>query len=126
MNRSIISIAAITILAVSLGVASGLAQTADTDWPVFNGTYTGDRYSPLTQIDTKNVATIKEVGRFKIPETLSFQCGPVVIGDTMYITTVNSTYAADARTGKQRWVRTIKPATTMIGTPVRGVAYADG
>ncbi len=127
MNRSIISIAAITILAaVSLGAASGLAQTADTDWPVFNGTYTGDRYSPLTQIDTKNVATIKEVARFKIPETLSFQCGPVVIGDTMYITTVNSTYAADARTGKQRWVRTIKPATTMIGTPVRGVAFADG
>ena len=58
MNRSIISIAAITILAaVSLGAASALAQTADTDWPAFNGTYTGDRYSPLTQIDTKNVAT---------------------------------------------------------------------
>ena len=44
----------------------------------------------------------------------------------MFVTTVTSTYAIDARTGKQRWVRTIKPKTQMIGTPVRGVAYADG
>src|SRR5205085_88690 len=55
-----------------------------------------------------------------------FQCGPVVIGDTMFITTVKSTYAIDARTGKQRWVRTVEPKTQMIGTPVRGVGYGDG
>jgi glucose dehydrogenase len=73
-----------------------------------------------------NVASLQEGGRLKIPETLSFQCGPVVIGDRMYVTTVKSTYAADARTGQQKWVRTIEPETQMIGTPVRGVAYADG
>jgi alcohol dehydrogenase (cytochrome c) len=44
----------------------------------------------------------------------------------MYVTTVKGTYAVDARTGKQRWARTIPPKTQMIGTPVRGVAYADG
>jgi alcohol dehydrogenase (cytochrome c) len=84
------------------------------------------RFSPLTQINTKNVAKLKEVARFKIPETLSFQCGPVVVGDTMFIATVRSTYAIAARTGKQRWVRTMNSATQMIGTPVRGVAYAGG
>src|SRR5436190_2133767 len=88
--------------------------------------YDATRFSPLDQINTKNVAQLKEVARFKIPETLSFQSGPVVVGDTMFVTTVTSTYAIDARMGKQRWVRTIKPKTTMIGTPVRGVAYADG
>jgi len=99
---------------------------ADTGWPAFNGGYDATRFSPLTQIDTKNVATLREVARFKVPETLSFQCGPVVVGDTMYITTVRSTYAVDARTGQQRWVRTIEPASQGIGTPVRGVAFADG
>jgi alcohol dehydrogenase (cytochrome c) len=99
---------------------------AESGWGGYNGGYDATRFSPLTQIDTKNVAKLREVGRLKIPETLSFQCGPVVVGDTMYVTTVKSTYAVDARTGEQRWVRTIEPETHMIGTPVRGVAYADG
>lgn len=98
----------------------------DTQWLGYNGGYDAIRFSPLTQIDTKNVAKLEEVGRFKISETLSFQCGPVVVGDTMYVTTVKSTYAIDARKGEQRWVRTIVPKTMMIGTPVRGVCYADG
>jgi len=106
-------------------VAEAKADAADTEWLGYNGGYDATRFSPLNQINTKNVAQLKEVARFKIPETLSFQCGPVVVGDTMFITTVTSTYAIDARTGKQRWVRTIKPTTHMIGTPVRGVAYAD-
>src|SRR2546423_1382952 len=92
---------------------------ADTQWLGFNGRPDATRYSPLTQIDTKNAATLQEVARFKIPETLSFQCGPVVVGDTMYVTTIKSTYAVDARTGRQKWVRTIQPETQMIGTPVR-------
>jgi alcohol dehydrogenase (cytochrome c) len=109
-----------------IGAAIAADHPADTGWPRFNGEYDATRFSPLTQIDTKNVATVVEVARFKIPETLSFQCGPVVVGDTMYITTVKSTYAIDARTGEQRWVRTIEPKSQGIGTPVRGVAYADG
>jgi alcohol dehydrogenase (cytochrome c) len=102
------------------------SSATDTDWLGYDGGYDATRFSPLTQIDTKNVAQLKEVARFQIPETLSFQCGPVVVGGSMFITTVTSTYAIDARTGKEHWVRTIKPSTHMIGTPVRGVAYADG
>ena len=122
----------VIVLAV-FGCGMMLSETAepktgapDTQWLGYNGGYDATRFSPLTQIDIKNVAKLKEIARFKIPETLSFQCGPVVVGDTMFITTVTSTYAIDARTGKQRWVRTIKPTTQMIGTPVRGVAYTDG
>jgi alcohol dehydrogenase (cytochrome c) len=116
----------ITLLFFTWAGAVAADQPQDSGWPGFNGEYDATRYSPLKQIDTKNVAKLAEVGQFKIPETLSFQCGPVVIGDTMYITTVKSTYAIDARTGKQRWVRTIEPETHMIGTPVRGVGYGDG
>ena len=79
---------------------AALQSGQDTNWPGYNGGYDATRFSPLTQIDAKNVETLQEVGRLKIPETLSFQCGPVVVGDTMYFTTVKSTYAADARTGQ--------------------------
>ena len=98
----------------------------DTEWHGYNGESDATRFSPLTQIDMKNAAELQEVARFKIPETLSFQCGPVVIGDTMYITTVKSTYAIDARTGEKRWARTIEPQSQGIGTPVRGAAFDDG
>lgn len=120
-------VAICTLLCLTLaGLACAADKPADTGWLGFNGSYEGTRFSPLAQIDTNNVSTLTEVARFKIPETMSFQAGPVVVGDTMYVTTVTSTYAIDARTGEQRWVRTIEPKTLMIGTPVRGVAYADG
>ena len=106
--------------------ADAKSEKAETGWLGYNGGYDANRFSPLTQINTKNVARLKEVARCKIPETLSFQSGPAIVGDTMYVTTVKSTYAFDARTGEQRWARTIVPKTTMIGTPVRGVAFADG
>jgi glucose dehydrogenase len=121
-------IAGITALALTLATLPALAasETADTQWLGYNGGPDATRYSPLAQIDTTNAARLEEVGRFKIPETLSFQCGPIVVGDTMYVTTVKSTYAIDARTGEKRWTKTIEPATQMIGTPVRGVAFGDG
>ncbi len=100
-------------------------KKADKDWPVFNGGYHGTRFSTASQINTGNVASLEEVGRFNVPETLSFQAGPLMVGDTLYFTTVKGTYAIDARTGQRRWVRTIEPKAQMLGTPVRGLAYAD-
>lgn len=100
-------------------------QRAGSGWQ-FNGGYDATRFSPLTQIRAGNVASLQEVGRLRIPETLSFQSDVVVAGDTMYVTTLTSTYAADARTGEQRWVRVHelkKPGPGRLG---RGVAYADG
>src|SRR5207237_9316379 len=66
-------------------------------------------------------------GRCKMPEPLSFQSGPVVVGDTMYVTTRENTYAIDARTGAHRWLRhhELKHSESP-GRLGRGVAYADG
>jgi len=94
-------------------------------WP-FNGGYDATRFSTLTQINTGNVAALREVGRFRLPETLSFQSDAVVAGDTLYVTTRESTYAMDARTGEQRWVRRHEIKKPSPGRLGRGVAYADG
>src|SRR5437762_12074594 len=117
---------AATFAALLLVAFMGCARSADralgrngrdTEWRGYNGGYDATRFSPLTQINTKNVASLREVGRLKIPETLSFQCGPGVIGDTMYVTTAKSTYALDARTPRQEVVRTIETADQMVGKP---------
>ena len=124
-------ITAVAVLALFLsGCATNPAEQAarqqpDTGWQ-FNGGYDATRFSPLTQINTGNVATLQEVGRFRIPETLSFQSDVVVAGDTIYVTTRTSTYAIDARTGQQRWVRLHEFTGTSPGRLGRGVAVADG
>jgi glucose dehydrogenase len=56
---------------------------AESQWLGFNGGPDATRYSPLKQVDTKNAASLTEVGRFRMPETLRFQSEPVVIRDTI-------------------------------------------
>ena len=96
------------------------------EWPSYNGGYNATRFSSLSQINTGNVASLAEVARFKLSETTAFQSGPVLIDGTMYVTTATNTYALDARTGEQRWIQHFEPKSIGIGTPVRGVGYADG
>jgi len=101
-------------------------MSSRSEWPSYNGGYNATRFSSLSQISTGNVASLAEVARFKLPETMAFQSGPVLIDGTMYVTTANNTYALDPRTGEQRWIQHYEPKSVGIGTPVRGVGYADG
>jgi alcohol dehydrogenase (cytochrome c) len=108
-----------------IAVKSG-AMVSGAEWPSYNGGYDGTRYSPLSHINTGNVASLVEVARFTLPETTAFQSGPVLINGTMYVTTATNTYALDALTAEQKWSQHFEPKSLGIGTPVRGVAYADG
>jgi alcohol dehydrogenase (cytochrome c) len=102
----------------------GMPSTSE--WPAYNGGYNATRFSPVTQINTGNVASLTEVARFKLPETTAFQSGPVLIDGTLYVTTATNTYAIDARTSQQRWMHRFDAKSMGLGTPVRGVGYADG
>ena len=114
------------VLALSLPICSASSQVAsgaDADWTTYNRTYAGDRYSPLRQITTANVARLRRVCSYDTRENVSFQTGPVVIGGVMYFTTDTTTYAIDAGTCALRWkARTSQPATFLKVN--RGVAYA--
>lgn len=121
-------IAAITA-ASALFVLPTVAQrskASHSGWPMYNGSYSGDRFSSLRQINTGNVANLVEVARYQLPETTSFQTGPVVVGDSMYFTTATTTYAINAVTGKLLWMQKYRATSLGLGTPVRGVAYSEG
>jgi alcohol dehydrogenase (cytochrome c) len=47
----------------------------NTDWPAYNNTANGQRYSPLAQITAQNVVGLKEVCRLKIEDFGTFQAG---------------------------------------------------
>jgi alcohol dehydrogenase (cytochrome c) len=97
------------------------------DWPAYNRTLAGDRFSPLTQIDRTTVAVLQQICVYTLPEVTALQAGPVVVGETMYFSTDTITYAIDDNTCTERW-RRARHNTTPGGGPAvnRGVAYMDG
>ncbi|NSZ17216.1 glucose/quinate/shikimate family membrane-bound PQQ-dependent dehydrogenase [Agrobacterium vitis] len=85
---------------------------ADGEWHQYGRTPYGQRYSPLTQITTDNVKTLKtawtyQTGDVKLPGDVgetTYQVTPLKVGDTLYLCTPhNWAIAIDAATGKQKW-----------------------
>ena len=129
--------------AVAIGaamLASGRiqAQRADpaksADWALHNLDLAGTRFSPLTQINRGNVASLMPRWLFQtgVIDGVSNQTTPVIVNGTMYVTDPRgSVYALDATDGHLLWTYDV---TALIGGGRRegyvfrhrGVAYADG
>ena len=98
----------------------------DTDWPSYNNTVDGQRYSALEQITTANVAGLKEVCRLQIDDSGTFQPGIIAIDGTLYLTNAHDTLAVDASNCKLRWRHSYRPDQQEVFQVNRGVAYANG
>jgi len=120
------------VLAVGLVAGTLLAMTvqggtlADTDWPAYNNTANGQRYSALDQITRDNVGQMQEVCRIKIDDSGTFQAGLVELDGTLYLTNAHDTLAIDARTCALRWRHVYRPQQEDVFQINRGVAYANG
>src|SRR5438067_2514996 len=92
------ALAAVAAATVGLIAPAGAVgqSSEDVAWPTVNGTLDGQRYSPLTQIDTGNVKGLKVAWRFRV-KTLGSEDDPVVVGRTAFMTTsFGRVYALDA------------------------------
>src|SRR5512143_1593903 len=89
--------AAPTVATAPLAPAAQQAVAAR-DWPAYNRTLAGDRFSPLDAINRGNVAQLAAVCSYTLPEVSALQTGPIVIAGTMYFTTETRSYAIDAAT----------------------------
>jgi quinoprotein glucose dehydrogenase len=97
--------------AVSATPALG-GDVPDGEWHQYGRTPFGQRYSPLTSINTENVSSLKvawqyQTGDVKLPEDVgetTYQVTPLKVGDTLYLCTPhNWAIAIDARTGEEKW-----------------------
>ncbi len=79
------------------------------------------RYSTLTQINTRNVASLTKAWSYKLSAGGS-EATPIVVGGTMYAPSAKNVVALDAATGQEVWSYTLKDGTS--GS--RGVAYWPG
>ena len=97
----------------------------DGDWPSYNRTRAGDRYSPLTEINTGNVAQLRTLCRYTLPEVASLQTGPLVVGGTMYFTTDTISYAIDAGNCAEQWRSVRHSETPSVLGAHGGFAYME-
>src|SRR5271167_2776886 len=100
--RRTLSTACMLCLVILAGCSSG-SRVADADWLTANRTLAGDRFSPLKEIDRSNVAKLKAICMYTLPEVSSLQTGPLVVDGTMYFTTDEASYAIDASTCAEKW-----------------------
>ena len=151
------SIAGLAVLAIVVGVVSGFTgpsivahavpapsgngmsepslQKVGQDWPAYGGTYSARRYSPLDQINVKNVANLKRVWTFHtgdLPKNdfeqhkYGAETTPLKVGDTLYVCTPkNILIALDPAKGTQRWRYDPKVPDEYIPytADCRGVSY---
>ena len=132
MKKIFFSIICLFLLAILQAcVANKTAnQLINQDWPSFGRDYTSQRFSPATQINTKNVKDLALNWAYKSGVVGSFQTTPIVQNGIMYLSLpFNHVVALDAKTGKELWrYNHDKRADWKMccGPANRGVAVSEG
>src|SRR6266853_1289680 len=72
------------------------------NWLTYSRNYQGQRFSPLNEINTSNVAKLKVQWALQFPAPTN-EVSPIVVDNIMYVTGPNSAAAIDARTGRTLW-----------------------
>ena len=113
------------------------------DWPMYTRDLAGTRFSPLKQINTRNVAQLQMAWSLRLAAAASAgarepgrggrggsgaagpqanaEATPIVVQGVMYLPAGNRILALDAETGKEIWL-----AELPFNAPGRGVSYWPG
>lgn len=122
------------VAGVALATMAG-AQQPRVDWPVYGGDAGGMRYSPLADVNRENVHRLTRAWTWATGETPiartdstraarpgTFQATPIVVNDTMYLSTpFNRVVALDAGTGRELW--RYDPGAHRYGQPSNGTGF---
>jgi len=96
--------------AVAADAMDAILNPKSGDWPTYAGNLNGNRFSPLDEINSENVAQLQLAWSYSIPY-FGLETTPLVMDGVMYVTGPNQVYALDASTGRQIWAYT-RPRTT--------------
>jgi alcohol dehydrogenase (cytochrome c) len=96
------------------------------DWLYVDQDLAGTRYSPLTQISTKNVSQMARVCTYSFPDKEPSQTAPIVSAGIMYLTTAHYTAALDGSDCHAIWTSKWSPRDYETLNSQRGAALAAG
>jgi quinoprotein glucose dehydrogenase len=129
------------LLAQSGGARPDTARKTSTEWPMYRHDPAGTGYSPLAQIDTRNVANLAQTWTYRLqsdvaaaatgragpggangPAGPNSEVTPIVVNGVMYLPAANRVVALEPETGKEIWRHPL-----IGGAPSRrGVGYWPG
>ena len=102
-----------------------LADPAATDWLTWRRSSYFQGFSPLTEINTKNVSELKPIWSWALP-TSANQIAPLVRDGVMFVTSGGSVQALDAATGTLLWAYNRRMDPGYKGLPQKSIAiYGD-
>ncbi|HEX4997446.1 MAG TPA: PQQ-binding-like beta-propeller repeat protein [Terriglobia bacterium] len=133
---TVITLALLPLVAEIPGAQRGAnTRSAGADWPMYNRDLAGTRFSPLTEIDTGNVAKLERAWTYQLQPAsgninpapamaseIFNEVTPIVVNGVMYLPAGNRIVALEPETGKEIWVYRLPSGTASF----RGVAYWPG
>ena len=100
------------------------SRPGDTDWPYYNRDPTGMRFSPLDEINARNVAQLKEVCRVHVSGPGPFSSSITLVNGILYVTSTLSTVALDATQCDVLWKSNYSLEEPQVFNTHRGVGYS--
>ncbi len=92
---------------VAFAAALGAATLASAQsWPVYGGDTGNQRYSQGNQITPANVSKLNVKWALQLGSNRSQESSPILVGDTLYVTSSfgpKNVFAVNAKTGEVRW-----------------------
>ena len=112
----------LALVVATIGSSAPAAQrgAVNREWPTYGGDVGGTKYSPLDQIDRRNVKRLRVVWRWESPDNAvlsthrreipmlpaAFKATPIMVNGILYIkTSLSEAAAIDAATGDRKSTR---------------------
>jgi len=120
---------------VAFAAALGAASLASAQsWPVYGGDNGNYRFSQGSQITPANVSKLNVKWALQLGSNRSQESSPILVGDTLYVTSSfgpKNVFAVNAKTGEVRWKWSPEMPKGVeqyacCDVNNRGVAYNDG
>jgi PQQ-dependent dehydrogenase (methanol/ethanol family) len=113
------------VIVVSLGLLAQAGRSQSLEWPSYNGDLSSNRFSTLSEINSKNVKDLAPACSYDTGETTAFQSGLLMVKGVVYFTTNTTSYAVDASSCALKW-KYNRPAGRGGQGVNRGLAWLDG
>ena len=108
------------------------ALSSGSEWTQYRGNLAGTGFSPLTQINQKNIANLESAWSYSLlanalntdenPRAPNSQVTPIVVDGVMYLPAADRIIALDPLSGEELWTHRV----SMSAASRRGVSYWPG
>ena len=102
------------------------SATSTETWLMTNKSYDGQRFVRLSEINTSNVSSLKEVCTYDSKVDAPAQSSPLLFNGMLFFTAGQTTVAVDAASCREVWRHEWTLKAAALSKPNRGVAIKDG